>query len=122
MSNASNNDYKGKSIVIDEEPNDEWENPSCMDNQILRNYVMKCLWSDPIWYKTGYPLPPKLDASTHDHARRCKCCEKTIKIENDVKDLQEEMRELHLAYKNNFMMLTNVVKGLAKVAAQKLKK
>lgn len=49
MSNVSNNDYKGMSMVVDEEPNDEWENPSCIDNQILRNYVMKCLWSDPIW-------------------------------------------------------------------------
>ena len=47
---------------------------------------------------------------------------KDIKIENDVKDLQEELRELHLAYKNNFMMMTNVVKSLAKVAAQKRKK
>ncbi|PWA53650.1 PB1 domain-containing protein [Artemisia annua] len=96
MSNSSGSEYKGKSIIVDEEPNDEWENPSCDDNQI------------------GYPLPPKLDASNHDHARKCRCCVKTIKIENDVKDLQEELRELHLAYKNNFMMLTNIVKDLAK--------
>ncbi|PWA64933.1 hypothetical protein CTI12_AA339330 [Artemisia annua] len=122
MSNSSKSDYKGKSIVVDEEPNDEWENPTCDDNIILRNYVMRCLWSDSIWYKTGYPLPPKLDASNNDHARRCRCCVKSIKIENEVKDLQEELRELHLAYKNNFMMMANVVKGLAKVAAQKHKK
>ena len=47
---------------------------------------------------------------------------KSIKIENEVKDLQEELRELHLAYKNNFMMMANVVKVLAKVAAQRRKK
>lgn len=122
MSNAPNNDYKGKSIVVDEEPNDEWENPTCDDNIILRNYVMKCLWSDPIWYKTGYPLPPKLDASNNNHTQRCSCCMKSIKIENEVKDLQEELRELHLAYKNNFMMMANVVKNLAKDAAQRCKK
>ena len=122
MSNSSRNDYKGKSSVVDEEPNDEWENPSCNDNKILRNYVMKCLWSDPIWYKTGYPLPPKLDASNNDHTQRCRCCMKSIKIENEVKDLQEELRELHLAYKNKFMMMTNVVNGLAKVVAQRRKK
>ncbi|PWA45579.1 hypothetical protein CTI12_AA515150 [Artemisia annua] len=122
MNNSSKSDYKGKSIVVDEEPNDEWENPTCDDNIILRNYVMRSLWSDPIWYKTGYPLPPKLDASNNDHARRCRSCVKSIKIENEVKDLQEELRELHLAYKNNFRMMANVVKGLAKVAAQNLKK
>lgn len=122
MSNTSKDDYKGKCILIDEEPNNEWDNPSCDDNKILKNYVMKCLWSAPIWYKIGYPLPPKLDASNHDHARKCRCCVKIIKIENDLKDLQEELRELHLAYKNNFMMLTNVVKNIAKVAAQKRKK
>ena len=122
MSNSSRNEYKGKSIVVDEEPNDEWENPSCNENIILRNYVMKCLWSDTIWYKTGYPLPPKLDASNNDHTQKCRCCMKSTKIENEVKDLQEELRELHLAYKNNFMMMANVVKGLAKVAAQRRKK
>ena len=122
MSNSSSNDYKGKSIVVDEEPNDQWENPSCNDNIILRNYVMKCLWSDPIWYKMGYSLSPKLDASNNDQKQRCRCCMKSIKIENEVKDLQQELRELHLAYKNNFMMMANVVKGLAKVTAQRRKK
>ena len=122
MSNLPMGDNKGKSIIVDEEPNNEWENPSSVDNQVLKNYVSKCLWSDPIWYKIGYPLPPKLDASNHNHAKKCRCCVKTIKIENELKDLQEELRELHLAYKNNFMMLTNVVKDLAKVAAQKRKK
>ncbi|PWA72765.1 26S proteasome non-ATPase regulatory subunit 7 [Artemisia annua] len=76
---------------MDEEPNDEWENPSCDDNEVLRNYVMRC-------------------------------CVKAIKIENDVKDLQEELRELHLAHKNNLMMLTNIVKDLEKNATQKSQK
>ena len=47
---------------------------------------------------------------------------KSIKIENEVKDLQEDLRELHLTYKNNFMMVANIVKGLATVAAQSRKK
>ncbi|GKC14535.1 hypothetical protein Tco_1011317, partial [Tanacetum coccineum] len=39
--------YKGKMIVMEEEPNDEWENPINEDNLILGNYVMKWLSDGP---------------------------------------------------------------------------
>ncbi|GJU91343.1 hypothetical protein Tco_1303766 [Tanacetum coccineum] len=62
MSESTIDNYKGKQIVMEEDPNDEWENPTCEDNLILGNYVNKCLSDGPIWYKMGYHLPHKLNA------------------------------------------------------------
>ncbi|GJY11038.1 hypothetical protein Tco_0379223 [Tanacetum coccineum] len=80
MSESTVDNYKGKQIVMEEDPNDEWENPTCEDNLILGNYVNKCLSDGPIWYKMGYPLPHKLDAKKHPHIATYKCCKKGIKV------------------------------------------
>nr|GEX08726.1 hypothetical protein [Tanacetum cinerariifolium] len=51
MSESSIGNYKGKKIMKEEEPNDEWINPTSDDNIILGNYVTKCLSDGPLWYK-----------------------------------------------------------------------
>ncbi|GJU61949.1 hypothetical protein Tco_1243784 [Tanacetum coccineum] len=43
MSESSIGNFKGKKIMKEEEPNDEWINPTSDDNIILGNYVKKCL-------------------------------------------------------------------------------
>ncbi|GJY10778.1 hypothetical protein Tco_0378963 [Tanacetum coccineum] len=122
MSESIVDNYKGKQIVMEEEPNDEWENLTCEDSLILGNYVKKCLLDGPIWYKIGYPLPYKLDAKKHPHTATCNCCKKGINIQNDLMDFHEEMREIHYSINNNFKLLCSVVEPLAKAASQRRKK
>ncbi|GJU43135.1 hypothetical protein Tco_1200401 [Tanacetum coccineum] len=122
MSESIVDNYKGKQIIMEEDPNDEWENPTCKDNLILGNYVKKCLSDGPIWYKMGYPLPHKLDAKEHPHTATYKCCKKGIKVQSDLKDFHEEMREIHYSFNNNFKLLCSVVELLAKTTVQHYKK
>ncbi|GKA69099.1 hypothetical protein Tco_0775163 [Tanacetum coccineum] len=122
MSNSSVGNYKGKKIVEEKEPNDEWVNPTSEDNIILGNYVKKFLSDGPIWYKMGYPLPRKLDENEHPHTASCQCCKKGIKVQNDLKEFHEEMREIHYSLNNNFKLWCSMVEPLAKAAAQCRKK
>ncbi|GKC22285.1 hypothetical protein Tco_1024435 [Tanacetum coccineum] len=122
MSESSIGNYKGKKIMREEEPNDEWVNLKSDDNVILGNYVRKCLSDGPIWYKMGYPLPHKLDENEHPHTATCKCCKKGIKVQNVLKDFHEEIREIHYSLNNNFKLLCLMVEPLAKAAAQRRKK
>ncbi|GJT91059.1 hypothetical protein Tco_1079904 [Tanacetum coccineum] len=122
MSDSSIRNYNGKKIMKEEEPNDEWVNPTSDDNVILRNYVGKCLSDGPIWYKMGYPLPHKLDDNEHPHISSCQCCKKGIKVQNDLKDFHEQMREIHYSLNNNFKLLCSMVEPLAKATAQRRKK
>ncbi|GKC09026.1 hypothetical protein Tco_1000636 [Tanacetum coccineum] len=94
MSESSVGNYKGKKIVEEKEPNDEWVIPTSKDNIILGIYVKKCISNGPIWYKMGYPLPYKLDENEHPHTATCQCCKKGIKVQNDLKEFYEEMREI----------------------------
>ncbi|GKE77900.1 hypothetical protein Tco_1544020 [Tanacetum coccineum] len=116
MSESSIGNYKRKKIVKEEELNDEWANLTSDDNVILGNYVRKCLSDGPIWYKIGYPLPHKLDENEHPHTATCKCCKKGIKVQNDLKDFHEEMREIHNSLNNKFKLLCSMVGPLAKAA------
>ncbi|GJR23887.1 hypothetical protein Tco_0972414 [Tanacetum coccineum] len=79
MSESSIGNYKGKRIVEEKEPNNEWINPTSDDIIILGIYVKKCPSDGPIWYKMGYPLPHKLDENGHPHTATCQCCKKVIK-------------------------------------------
>ncbi|GKB47287.1 hypothetical protein Tco_0898040 [Tanacetum coccineum] len=114
--------YKGKKIVKEKEPNDEWVNPTSDDNIILGNYVKKCISDGSIWYKMGYSLPYKLDENEHPHNVTCQCCKKGIKVQNDLKEFHEEMKEIHYSLNNNFKLLCSMVEPLAKAAAQRRKK
>ncbi|GJT42733.1 hypothetical protein Tco_0951448 [Tanacetum coccineum] len=49
MSESTIDNYKGKQIAMEKEPNDEWENPTYEYNLILGNYVKKWLSNEPIW-------------------------------------------------------------------------
>ncbi|GJY75874.1 hypothetical protein Tco_0480990 [Tanacetum coccineum] len=122
MSESSIGNYKGKKIMKEEETNDEWVNATINDNVILRNYVGKCLSDGPIWYKMGYPLPHKLNENEHPHTASCQCCKKEIKVQNDLKDFHEEMREIRYSLDNNFKLLYSMVEPLVKAAAQRRKK
>ncbi|GJW37817.1 zinc finger BED domain-containing protein RICESLEEPER 2-like protein [Tanacetum coccineum] len=106
--------------VSQEEPNNEWDNPTCEDNLILGNSVKKCPSDSPIWYKVGYPLHHKLDAKEHPYTATCKCCKKGINVKSDLKEFHEEMREIHYSLNNNFKLLCSMVKPLVKAAAQLL--
>ncbi|GJZ19606.1 hypothetical protein Tco_0556196 [Tanacetum coccineum] len=122
MSESSIGNYKGKKIIKEDEPNDEWVNPTSDDNIILGNYVKKCLSNGPIWYKMGYPLLHKLDKNEHPRTATCQCCKKGIKVQNDLKEFHEEMREIHYSLNNNFKLLCLMVEPLAKAATQRRKK
>nr|GEV69631.1 hypothetical protein [Tanacetum cinerariifolium] len=117
MSESSIRNYKRKKIMKKEEPNDEWVNPTNDDNVILRNCVGKCLSDGPIWYRMGYPLPHKLNEKEHLHTASYQCCKKGIKVQNDLKDFHEEMREIHYSLNNNFKFLCSMVEPLAKADA-----
>ncbi|GJW34837.1 hypothetical protein Tco_0057757 [Tanacetum coccineum] len=45
-----------------------------------------------------------------------------IKVQNDLKDFHEEMREIHYSLNNNFKLLCSMVELLEKVVAQRRKK
>ncbi|GKC47899.1 hypothetical protein Tco_1065621 [Tanacetum coccineum] len=79
MSESSIRNYKGKKIMKEEEPNDEWANPTNDDNVILGNY-------------------------------------KGIKVQNELKDFHEEMREIHYSLNYNSKLLCSMVEPLAKAA------
>nr|GEY34768.1 hypothetical protein [Tanacetum cinerariifolium] len=117
MSESSIRNYKGKKIVKEEELNDEWVNPTSDDNVILGNYVRKCLSDGPIWYKIRYPFPQKPDENEHPHTATCQCYKKGIEVQNDLKDVHEEMREIHYSLNNNFKLLCLMVEPLVKAAA-----
>ncbi|GJV13638.1 MAK10-like protein [Tanacetum coccineum] len=108
MSESTIDNYKEKQIIMEEEPNDEWDNQTSKDNIILGNYVKKCLSDSLIWYKMGYPLPHKLDAKEHPHTATCNCCKKWIKVPSDLKDFHEEIRQIHYFLNNNFKLLCSV--------------
>nr|GEU56343.1 hypothetical protein [Tanacetum cinerariifolium] len=80
----------------------------------LGNYVKKCLSDGLIRYKMGHPLPHKLDAKEHPHTITQKCCKKGFKLQSDLKDFHEEIREMHYSLNNNFKLLCSVVEPLAK--------
>ncbi|GJU44865.1 hypothetical protein Tco_1202131 [Tanacetum coccineum] len=103
----------------EEELNDELVNPTSDDNTILRNYMKKFLSDGPIWYKMEYPSPHKLDENEHPHSATYQCCKKGIKVQNDLKEFHEEMKEIHYFLTNNFKLLCSMVEPLAKAAAQR---
>ncbi|GJU56041.1 hypothetical protein Tco_1229755 [Tanacetum coccineum] len=105
MSQSSIRNYKGKKFVKEEEPNDEWVNPTSDDNIILGNYMKKCLSDGSIWYKMRYPLPYKLYENKHPHTAFFQCCKEGIKVQNNLKEFHEEMREIHYSLNNNFKLL-----------------
>nr|GEV51311.1 reverse transcriptase domain-containing protein [Tanacetum cinerariifolium] len=109
-------------IVKEEEPNDEWVNPTSDDNIILGNYVKKCLSNGPIWYKMGYPLPHKLDENEHPYTATCQCCKRGIEVQNDLREFHEKMREIHYSLNNILKLLCSMVEPLAKAVAQYHKK
>nr|GEV46365.1 reverse transcriptase domain-containing protein [Tanacetum cinerariifolium] len=117
MSESFISNYKGKKIMKEEEPNDEWVNLTSDDNVILENYVRKCLSDGMIWYKIRYPLPHKLDENEHPHTATCQCCKKGIKVQNYPKDFHEDIREIHYSLNNNFKLLYLMIEPLAKAAA-----
>nr|GEV55198.1 reverse transcriptase domain-containing protein [Tanacetum cinerariifolium] len=114
MSESSVGNYRGKKIVEEKEPNEEWVNLTSQDNIILGNYVKKCLSNGPILYKMRYPLPHKLDENKHPHTATCQCCKKGIKVQNDLKKFHDEMRVIHYFLNNNFKLLCSMVKPLAR--------
>nr|GEX47242.1 hypothetical protein [Tanacetum cinerariifolium] len=63
-----------------------------------------------------YPLSHKLDENEHPHTATCQCCKKGIKVQNDLKDFHEEIREIHYSLNNNFKLLCSMVEPLAKAA------
>nr|GEY74619.1 hypothetical protein [Tanacetum cinerariifolium] len=71
------------------------------------------------WYKMGYPLPQKLNKNKHPHTSTCQCCKKGIKVQNNLKDFYEEMREIHYSLNNNFKLLCSMGEPLAKAVAQR---
>ncbi|GKC27373.1 hypothetical protein Tco_1034667 [Tanacetum coccineum] len=117
MSESSIRNYKGKKIMKEGEPNDEWVNPTSDDNIILGNYVKKCLSDSPIWYKMGYPLSHKLDENEHPHIATCQCYKKGIKVQNDLPQFHKKIREIHYSLNNNFKLLCSMVEPLAKATA-----
>nr|GEZ09732.1 hypothetical protein [Tanacetum cinerariifolium] len=66
----------------------------------------------------GYHLPHKLDENEHPHTTSCKCCKKRIKVQNDLKEFHEEIREIDYSLNNNFKLLCLVVEPLVKATAQ----
>ncbi|GJS37381.1 hypothetical protein Tco_0535763 [Tanacetum coccineum] len=71
------------------ENQDQQEN----DNIILESMMKKCISNGTIWYKMGI-LSYKLDENEHPHTATCQCCKKGIKVQNDLKEFHEEMREI----------------------------
>ncbi|GKE08771.1 hypothetical protein Tco_1412322 [Tanacetum coccineum] len=117
MRESSIGNYKGKNIIKEEEPNDEWVNPTSDDNVILGNYVRKCLSDGLIWYKGGILSLTSSMKTSILIPIACQCCKKGIKVQNDLKDFHEEMREIHYSLNNNFKLLCLMVEPLAKAAA-----
>nr|GEZ92735.1 hypothetical protein [Tanacetum cinerariifolium] len=75
-----------------------------------------------MWYKMRYPFPYKLDKNELPCTASCQCCKKGIKVQNDLKEFHEEMREIYYSLHNNFKLLCSMVEPLAKAAAQRQKK
>ncbi|GKA15549.1 hypothetical protein Tco_0695296 [Tanacetum coccineum] len=58
---------------------------------ILENQV-HIEWHDMV--QDGDPLLQACDENEHPHTATCQCCKKGIKVQNDLKEFHEEMREI----------------------------
>nr|GEU56369.1 reverse transcriptase [Tanacetum cinerariifolium] len=58
-----------------------------------------------------YPLPHKLDEDEHLHTATCQCNKKGIKVQNDLKEFHEKMREIHYSLNNNFKLLCSIMQS-----------
>ncbi|GJW64479.1 hypothetical protein Tco_0116363 [Tanacetum coccineum] len=85
------------------------------------NEVNLRIFQSQFWKKLpqlGYPLVHKLDVKEYPHTATCECYKRGIKVQSDLKDFHEEMREIQYCLNNSFKLLCSMVKPAAKAATQ----
>ncbi|GJR25022.1 hypothetical protein Tco_0973549 [Tanacetum coccineum] len=72
-------------------------NDNCGVIEAIRSYSLTVHsvhieWHDMV--QDGDPLLQACDENEHPHTATCQCCKKGIKVQNDLKEFHEEMREI----------------------------
>lgn len=102
-------------MTREEEENIDWDNISCADILIVKDFVKLCFVEDEIWAKIEGKLGEPLE---NDHTRRCACFTTNGVIERNILALHEEIRELHKSINNNMLVMTVVFKDISRVTLQ----
>lgn len=102
-------------MTREENENIDWDNISCAEIPIVKDFVKLCLIKDEIWDKIEGKLGEPLE---NDHTRRCACCTTNGVIEKNILALREEIRELHKSINNDMLVMTAVLKDISRVTLQ----